>query len=158
MPQLKGWVPTSENIKKRAETRRKNALGNRWKEKKGKKQYWMILTEEGRRYEHRAIMEKLLNRKLLRSEHIHHKDGNGLNNSPENLELLTAKEHYKCHIKERTKSQFIFARELKEGQWAWNYDCCVICNRNQFKHRAKGICSSCWAKKYRLCRSAVKHK
>lgn len=45
--------------------------------------------------EHRYIMEQFLGRKLLKNEHVHHKDGNGLNNDINNLELLTNSEHQK---------------------------------------------------------------
>lgn len=45
--------------------------------------------------EHRYIMEQFLGRKLLKNEHVHHIDGNGLNNDINNLELLTNSEHQK---------------------------------------------------------------
>jgi len=37
--------------------------------------------------EHRYVMEQRLGRPLEKDERIHHKDGNRLNNTPENLEL-----------------------------------------------------------------------
>lgn len=47
--------------------------------------------------EHRLIMEVHLGRFLDTKESVHHKDGNGLNNSLDNLELLTRTEHAKEH-------------------------------------------------------------
>jgi hypothetical protein len=46
------------------------------------KQYWEIKVAGQRRWqlEHRVIMGRRLGRKLERHEHVHHRDGNGLNN------------------------------------------------------------------------------
>lgn len=49
-------------------------------------------------YEHRYIMEKHLGRKLNPNEHVHHIDGNKLNNSIVNLEVLDASEHHRKHF------------------------------------------------------------
>ena len=43
--------------------------------------------------EHRYIMEAYLGRKLLKSEIVHHIDGDTLNNKKENLEVMPKKEH-----------------------------------------------------------------
>src|ERR1035437_7181431 len=55
--------------------------------------------------EHVYIMEKHLNRKLLKHEIVHHKDGNRLNNTLDNLEVMTRSAHSKLHNtgKVRTK-------------------------------------------------------
>ena len=47
--------------------------------------------------EHRFVYEKFLGRKLKRSEHIHHIDGNKTNNKLDNLLLCSNKEHFKVH-------------------------------------------------------------
>lgn len=47
--------------------------------------------------QHRLVMEDLLGRKLRAGELVHHKDGNPRNNDPDNLQLVTYKEHYELH-------------------------------------------------------------
>ncbi len=42
-------------------------------------------------------MEKRLGRKLKRSEVVHHKDGNGLNNNLNNLEIMSIGDHMRHH-------------------------------------------------------------
>lgn len=70
--------------------------------------------------EHRIVMEKKLNRYLLPSEVVHHKDENKLNNQIENLELMTASEHVSLHKKKQSapaRSQNVAngARSLARG-------------------------------------------
>lgn len=50
--------------------------------------------------EHRSKMEAHIGRKLLTSEHVHHKDKNRSNNELSNLELMTASDHAKHHALE----------------------------------------------------------
>lgn len=60
--------------------------------------YLINCADRNNRYEvHRAIMEQHLGRKLTSDEIVHHKDGNKLNNSIENLEILTRSEHINLH-------------------------------------------------------------
>lgn len=50
-----------------------------------------------RKLEHRHIVELQLGRLLTQDEIVHHIDGNGLNNTPENLQLMSRSEHAKHH-------------------------------------------------------------
>jgi len=53
------------------------------------------------KHEHRAIAESQICRKLLSTEHVHHKDGNKHNNSPDNLVVMSRSDHFKLHAKQR---------------------------------------------------------
>lgn len=48
--------------------------------------------------EHRYIMEVHLGRKLLKSEIVHHKDGNTLNNEVSNLEVMDKRDHDRMNV------------------------------------------------------------
>ena len=49
--------------------------------------------------EHRTVMENFIGRKLTRYEHIHHLNGNKLDNKIENLAILSPEIHQKTHVK-----------------------------------------------------------
>lgn len=63
--------------------------GSGWVNNNG---YRMVPTETGPRLEHRLVMEAILGRPLWGDENVHHKDGNRLNNDPDNLELWSTKQ------------------------------------------------------------------
>ena len=56
--------------------------------------------KKGKAHLHRMIAQDILGHNL-KGLHVHHKDENKLNNSLENLEILTAREHHQHHNQER---------------------------------------------------------
>jgi hypothetical protein len=68
-------------------------------------------TKIGGRHKHRVIAESAIRRSLLPKEVVHHKDGNILNNHPDNLEILPSQgEHMRRHHR-----QLLQARKEKHG-------------------------------------------
>lgn len=60
----------------------------------------------GRVYYHRHVAAVAAGRWLSSDEHVHHIDENILNNSPENLEILSASEHARIHMLERSNIKY----------------------------------------------------
>ena len=70
--------------------------GKQMKAASGGKTY----VKAGERHAHRAIMEAQLGRPLRPGEVVHHRDGDILNNTPSNLELLDSQgAHVRRHIR-----------------------------------------------------------
>lgn len=60
--------------------------------------YKRIYINGKRTLEHRFLIEKIIGRQLKTGEIIHHKDGNRLNNSLSNLELLNSQSDHITHF------------------------------------------------------------
>src|SRR3990167_7849080 len=59
---------------------------------------YVLISRKGKQVrEHRLIVEKILGRKLRRSEHIHHINGNKSDNRLANLRIMSESEHHKHH-------------------------------------------------------------
>jgi len=67
-------------------------------ENRGPRNYKRIVVNGEEVREHRWIMEQHLGRKLETWEHVHHIDGNHLNNSLSNLEVLSNADHQRKEL------------------------------------------------------------
>ena len=64
-----------------------------------RKGYKKIYTPDGRHmFEHRYIMEKQIGRPLRREEYVHHVNGDTKDNRPENLCIVSPREHRHLHM------------------------------------------------------------
>ena len=86
------WVgnPASDDLRlKMSNNRATTRLRNGYR--------WIYILGRGRMSEHRYVMEQKLGRPLLDEEHVHHIDGDKLNNDPSNLELTNGTDHIGIH-------------------------------------------------------------
>lgn len=75
--------------------------------------YVMITTDEGaRELEHVYIAERMIGRKLLPTEIVHHIDENRQNNSEENLLVMSRSQHTRHHAEKLIPSMVRDIREL----------------------------------------------
>jgi hypothetical protein len=81
-------------------------------------------------YKHRWMMEQFLGRKLLRTELVHHINGDSLDNRYDNFHLVSHAQHNVIHC--------------MIVSWSKNYYCCRLCNTSTREHEADGLCSLCY--------------
>lgn len=89
--------------------------------------YWVIkVSNKGKwPYEHRFIT------KAPKGSHVHHINGDTLDNRLENLIVLSPKEHLGTH-------------NGLNGKWAKLFESCVACGTTKKRHLAKGLCTTCY--------------
>lgn len=78
--------------------------------------YVSVKTETGWKFEHRYVMEKMLGRALSKSEVVHHRNGNGTDNRPENLVLV--KDFYHHLNIEHAEDKKRWGRKEMLRRWA----------------------------------------
>lgn len=61
---------------------------------------------------HRWVAEKSIGRKLKPNEVVHHKDGNKLNNSPDNLHVFSSQNEHQSFHQDQKILKFILPKSL----------------------------------------------
>lgn len=83
-----------------------------YRQKNATAPYREVVISGRRIYQHRHVMESKLGRRLESNEHVHHIDGDPLNNSPSNLDLLSSSTHAKLHSATRSPPWVAVAEKL----------------------------------------------
>lgn len=105
----------------------------RWLDGKKGHRFWSVKTKNGHRVaEHRLIMARILRRKLQPNEYVRHRNGNRLDNRPENLDLFIDSER-----------SVIFGLD---GRWSRCFEQCISCGSRQSRHKGNGLCLKCYLK------------
>lgn len=94
----------------------------------------------------RILMEKKLGRKLLPNEDVHHIDGNPLNNSLDNLEIILHGEHQKNHstkLIDTIERCVICGKEFTMSHIKWSR---LFSDLKRGKNRTLTCCKSCCGK------------
>ena len=102
----------------------------------------------GRR-EHCVVMESVLGRSLRRGELVHHRNGDGTDNRPENLELVTRPTHNRKH----GRGQLLRCAKCGKERWyspselaKMRYDSFgYLCRRCALSHLYTKTCQKCGA-------------
>jgi hypothetical protein len=81
--------------------------------------------------EHRLVAEGMLGRPLRSDEIVHHRNEQPGDNRPENLQVMTRREHAQHH------------NSLPPGSWSRKYAACIKCGRTDHSHSSRGLCMHC---------------
>ncbi len=79
----------------------------------------MRMIDGKEQYEHRAVMEAHLGRKLDTKEHVHHRNHDRTDNRLENLELMSASDHAREHFTPRAAEM---SKKGLEARWGSRED------------------------------------
>lgn len=83
------------------------------------------------------VLEEKIGRKLEKNEIAHHVNGNRTDDTFENLEVMTKKDH------DTLTTSYRWDKYRKLNRWSKKYNSCRICNSVEKKHTRFGLCTTC---------------
>ena len=105
---------------------------------------------DGYVYEHRIVASKMIGRELTSIEHVHHKDENGLNNSPDNLMIFASNsDHIAYHhgVDVYEENGIYYAKQLVSKIENYCKDCGKLISYGSLR------CKTCSNKFLSICKS-----
>lgn len=90
--------------------------------------YLMVKINRETSYIHRLVMERMLNRKLLKNERVDHINGDGTDNRRENLRICTHQQNMGNQSARKGSSIYKGVSKTRTGNWAvriWNNYKCI---------------------------------
>jgi len=78
--------------------------------------YWLVTVGGKQVLEHRVVMEAIIGRPLLKHESVHHKNGDRLDNHPDNLELWSKSQPTGQRVLDKLAWAFYFLDQYKNHQ------------------------------------------
>lgn len=73
------------------------AAANTWRGRRGESHGGNAYVKENQRHQHRVVAERILQRRLLPGEVVHHEDRNRKNNDPANLIVFASQSDHASH-------------------------------------------------------------
>lgn len=103
-------------------------VGSRYKDDQG---YWIIkIGIKNWRSEHVVIAEKMIGRRLLRNEIVHHRNGDKADNREDNLQVVTKSIHARMHNKAEWLGLSMLAQKtalpMLAGEWVHPLEGCEV--------------------------------
>ena len=134
------WEPTDPTTKekrigylKKARETREKPIGTKRKQQVSPGVfYWQIKVSPTGKwpYEHRHITN------APPGSHVHHINGDTLDNRVENLVVMSPKDHISHHTGIGDK-------------WAKLFDCCRGCGTSKKRHLSHGLCTTCYQREHK---------
>ncbi len=125
-----------------------NWRGGKFTDSTGRTWIFQDNAQKRYQYEYRLMVEAMIGRPLASGEVVHHINGNPSDNSPENLLVMSNREHVRLHAQQRYQ-----AKCDEQGRKICRQ--CLIAQSDDAMRVGKFLCKNCYNTKARETRKAL---